>query len=85
MPDDLEAATRDYREAQAAIDTAQAEAKRIVADARTNATRARERLAAAIVAAARAGRRQRDIVAVTGYNRESVRRICRAAGLEPDD
>lgn len=42
----------------------------------------RERLAAAIVAAARAGTPQREIVATTGYTRERVRQICRAAGIE---
>ncbi|HEV7900113.1 MAG TPA: hypothetical protein VGP31_19950 [Planosporangium sp.] len=83
MPDDLEAATRAYREAQVAVDAAQDDAKHLIADARAEVIRARERLADAIVQAARSGVRQRDIVAVTGYNRESVRRICRAAGVEP--
>jgi len=46
---------------------------------------ARPRLAAAIVAAARAGMRQVEIVKVSGYTREQVRRICRAAGVEPGD
>lgn len=46
---------------------------------------ARTRLAAAIVAAARAGRRQSEIVRVTGYTRERVRQICRAAGIEPGE
>ncbi len=40
----------------------------------------RERLAAAIVEAAKAGTRQSEIVRVTGYTRETVRRICREAG-----
>lgn len=30
------------------------------------------------------GMRQNEIVSVTGYTRESVRRILRAAGVEPD-
>lgn len=42
----------------------------------------RERLYAAIADAARDGMRQSDIVDVTGYTREQVRRICRAAGIE---
>jgi hypothetical protein len=42
-------------------------------------------LADAIVAASKAGVRQRDIVDVTGYSRESVRRILRAAGVDPAD
>jgi hypothetical protein len=44
---------------------------------------ARDRLAAAIVEAAKSGTRQSDIVRVTGYTRETVRRICRDAGVEP--
>jgi F0F1-type ATP synthase membrane subunit b/b' len=44
---------------------------------------ARPHLAQAIVDAARAGTRQSEIVRVTGYTREQVRRICRAAGIEP--
>ncbi|MCX4474798.1 hypothetical protein OOK41_31555 [Micromonospora sp. NBC_01655] len=43
----------------------------------------RPRLAAAIVEAARARRPQREIVAATGYTRERIRQICRAAGVEP--
>jgi hypothetical protein len=43
---------------------------------------ARPRLAAAIVDAARAGVRQVDIVRITGYTREQVRRILRAGGVE---
>lgn len=84
MQDDLEAATHAYREAQAAVEAAKAEAKQLVADARTNVTRTRERLAGAIVAAALAGRRQRDIAETTGYQREQVRRILRAGGVEPE-
>ncbi|MEU7617172.1 hypothetical protein AB0B27_13910 [Micromonospora rifamycinica] len=51
--------------------------------AKTKLDTARPRLAAAIVDAARAGRRQGEIVKVTGYTRERVRQICRAAGVEP--
>lgn len=43
----------------------------------------RPRLAAAIVEAAKQGVRQGEIVKVTGYTRERVRQICRAAGVEP--
>lgn len=42
---------------------------------------ARDRLAVAIVAAAKSGARQAEIVRATGYTRETVRRICRDAGL----
>lgn len=47
--------------------------------------KARPALAEAIVEAARSGTRQTDIVRVTGYTREQVRRICRAAGIEPGE
>ena len=46
---------------------------------------ARRQLADAIVAEARAGTRQAEIVRVTGYTRERVRQICRAAGVEPGE
>jgi hypothetical protein len=36
------------------------------------------------VEAARDGMRQVDIVRKTGYTRERVRQICRAAGIEAD-
>ena len=80
MLDDLEAAVRAYRAAQAAVGAAE----RAATEARTRVPAARERLHAAIVAAARAGARQADLVKVTGYNRESIRRILRAGGIEPD-
>ena len=80
MLDDLEAAVRAYREAQDAV----GDAERNLAVVRAHVPEARAKLAEAIVRAARAGVRQRDIVAVTGYTRESVRRILRAAGVEPD-
>jgi DNA-binding NarL/FixJ family response regulator len=85
MPqDDLDAAVRAYQEAQDAIPAAQERARQVVAEARVEVERARERLAAAIVRAAKRGMRQKDIAERTGYTRETVRRICRAAGIEPD-
>lgn len=51
--------------------------------ARDAAEDARLQLAAAIAGSARAGTRQAEIVRVTGYTRERVRQICRAAGVEP--
>lgn len=47
--------------------------------------KARPALAEAIVSAARGGTRQAEIVRITGYTREQVRRICRAAGVEPGE
>jgi hypothetical protein len=43
---------------------------------------ARERRDKALAAAARAGIRPTDIVKITGYTREHVRRILRAQGVE---
>jgi DNA invertase Pin-like site-specific DNA recombinase len=45
---------------------------------------ARDRLAEEIVKAAQAGMRQSEIVKTSGYTRETVRRICRAAGVESE-
>jgi predicted transcriptional regulator len=45
---------------------------------------ARSSLAEKIIDAARAGMPQREIVRLSGYTREHVRRISRAAGLEPE-
>jgi hypothetical protein len=75
---DLEAAVRAYAQAQDAV----VEAQQRVAEAREQVPIARERLAAAIVAATQAGVRQVDVVRVTGYSREQVRRILRSAGVE---
>lgn len=85
MPDQLTAAVAAWRAAQAAVPQAQAQARQLVEQARAEVERTRLALAEAIVAAARSGTRQRDLVAATGYNRESIRRILRAAGVEADD
>lgn len=61
------------------------EAARRYREARDALDEARPILAAAIVDAARGGTRQAEIVRVTGYTREQVRRICRAAGVEPGE
>lgn len=61
------------------------DAARAYRDAKEALDTARPRLAEAIVAAARGGVRQSEIVRVSGYTREQVRRICRAAGIEPGD
>jgi Tfp pilus assembly protein PilX len=78
--DDLEAATHAFRTAQAAV----GDAERAVVEAKAQVPAARDRLHAAIVAAALAGARQTDLIRVTGYNRESIRRILRAGGVEPE-
>lgn len=53
--------------------------------AQVAANDARQQLAEAIAEAARSGTRQAEIVRVTGYTRERVRQICRAAGVEPGE
>lgn len=54
------------------------------ADAQKAEREKREQLADAIVDAARDGMRQVEIVKMTGYTRERVRQICRAAGVVPE-
>lgn len=43
---------------------------------------ARKKLAEAMVAAAHAGMPQTEIIQISGYNREHVRRVLRAGGVE---
>src|SRR4051794_33481040 len=82
--DDLAAAVRAYEAAQAGLPEAQAEADRLVAEAKAEIVRTRQRLAAEIVKATEAGVRQVEIVRVTHLTRERIRQIVRAAGVEPD-
>jgi len=52
---------------------------------RLRMTAARERLARAIVTDARAGVGQKELTERSGYEtRESIRRILRSAGIDPD-
>ena len=80
MASDLEQAVRAFAQAQAEVTQTQ----QLLAEKRAEVPRARARLAAVIVEAYQRGMRQNEIVSVTGYTRESVRRILRAAGVEPD-
>jgi hypothetical protein len=52
---------------------------------RAAAEKTRAELAPEIVAAAKADIRQSEIVKASGYTRERVRQICRAAGVEPGE
>jgi hypothetical protein len=81
----LSEAVEAYRAAQQGVDAAKAEAERIVAQARETVAVKRNALNEAIAEAARNGTKQRDIVAVTGFTREHVRRVTRAAGIEAED
>jgi hypothetical protein len=84
MPDRLTDAARAYRAALEAVETTRAklaaEAARKVAQATARADAARDELHRAIVQADQAGVRQRVIVNATGYSRERIRQIVRAAG-----
>ncbi|MFI1194370.1 hypothetical protein ACH4T9_14095 [Micromonospora sp. NPDC020750] len=84
MADDLATAARAYQQGQATMSSAQAEAERMVTEARGEIVAARSRLAEAIIEAARSGMRQVDIVRATGYTRERIRQILRAGGVEAD-
>jgi hypothetical protein len=81
QPVSLEEAVAAYDQARGRIDHAKAG----VEEARAEAERKRQALAAAVVAEARGGARQVDIIRRTGLARETVRRYLRAAGITPDE
>jgi phage shock protein A len=85
VAEDLASATARYRAAQTGIDTAKVEARQVVEQAMTELRQARTALAEAIVAEARRGTRQVDLIKATGLSRERVRQILRAGGIEPDE
>jgi hypothetical protein len=62
-----------------------ARAGSVYRQARLDLDTARGALAEKIVEAAKAHVPQTQIVQLSGYTREHVRRICRAAGVEPED
>jgi hypothetical protein len=80
----LDDAVKAYRASQDALAAAERDAKVRIEAARHASTAARVRLAEAIVAAARAGMRQVDVIRTTGYSRERVRTILREGGIEPE-
>lgn len=84
MPDPLVDAVLAYRRAVDGIEVARTTAAKQIANAEERRDRARATLAAAIVQAAKGGRRSRDLVAATGYSRERIRQILRAGGVEAD-
>ena len=79
--DDL---ARAYRRAEDAIPAAERAAEAKVKAARQARTAARLALAEGIAEAWHAGTSQVEIARRTGYSREHVRRILRAAGVEPE-
>lgn len=82
----LQDAVRALQEARRAEVRAKEEAQRLLEAAREDRENARTGLHVAIVEDVRTGRRaQKDIVKLTGYTRERIRQICRAAGIEAPD
>ena len=79
--DQLGDAVKAFQDAQAAVPTAQERAKELVADARAKVEETRRALADSIAREYGGGARVGDLARRTGYNRESIRRILRAAGF----
>jgi predicted transcriptional regulator len=82
--DALKALRRAEADVPRARERAQAQAKRIVAEARARVEQARATLAEKIVAEYLAGARVAELARRSDYSRETIRRILRAAGVEPD-
>lgn len=80
----LDDAAEAYRRAQAGLTTTQEAAAASIAGARERLVAARAELVAAIVAAAKAGTPQTEIIRKSGYSRERVRTFLREGGIEPD-
>jgi len=72
------------RAAQDAVPRAEERGKQLVADARAEVEAARAKLAETIVAAYLEGAKVGDLAKRSEYNRETIRRILRAAGIEAD-
>ncbi|MGW0217687.1 hypothetical protein ACWDXH_25155 [Micromonospora chokoriensis] len=85
---DLDGAMRRLKVAEDALPQAEEQAvlaaRQIKADARARVEQARTELHQAMAAEYRAGARQVDLVRRTGYSRERVRQILRAAGIEAE-
>jgi len=80
----LDDAAKAYRAAEAALARAEVAAAARIEKARQMRVAARERLHAAVVRAAQDGMAQKEIIRISGYSRERVRTILRAAGVEPE-
>lgn len=81
--DHVGAALGKLRAAQEAVPVAEEQGRKLVADARARVDEARARLAEVIVAEYQDGARVSDLAKRSEYNRETIRRILRAAGIEP--
>ncbi len=79
--DRLDVAVLGLTRAQADLPKAEERARQVIADARAKIDQARAALHAAIVAEYQAGARVGQLATRTGYNRETIRRVLRAAGV----
>jgi lambda repressor-like predicted transcriptional regulator len=84
---DLDGAVSALQRAEAdmprARERAQQKAREIIAAAQRRVDTARAQLAEVIVAEYERGERVTDLARRAGYTRETIRRILRAAGVEP--
>lgn len=81
--DQVGAALGKLRAAQEAVPIAEEQGRQLVADARARVDAARAELAEKIVAEYLDGARVSDLAKRSEYNRETIRRLLRAAGIEP--
>jgi len=82
--DQVGRAVQALRDAEAGVGQAQERARQLVADARARVADARDGLAAAVVAEYEDGARVSDLAARAGRNRETIRRVLRAAGFQAE-
>lgn len=82
--DHLEAAVEAFKTAQAGVPKAEQRARELVEAARGKVDQARAALHQTIVTEYQNGRRVNELARRSDYNRETIRRILRAAGVEPD-
>lgn len=82
--DQVVSALRALKAAQSGVPRAEQKAKDLVAAAREQVNQARAHLAEQIVAEYQRGAKVGELAARSEYNRETIRRILRAAGVEPE-
>lgn len=82
--DHVETAARALKDAQADVPRAEQKARELVKAAREKVDQARKALAETIVNEYLDGDRVADLARRADYNRETIRRILRTAGVDPD-
>lgn len=82
--DQVGRALKALQDAEAGVTQAQQDARQLVAQARAKVDGARAGLHAAIVEEYLDGARVSDLASQSGYNRETIRRVLRAAGVEAE-